>query len=138
MLFQHRSLASNNDIPNRLTGKSGTGRLLVALTLGALLLVSAGLLAKEKRVVRTVTGAVLDEGENGLVGATVALTDLRTGERTAAYTQEGGRYQFSDLNPAHDYEIRASYHGATSEVRRISSIDTRTRIVINLRIVPPK
>ncbi len=93
--------------------------------------------AKEKKVPRIVTGAVLDENDNGIAGATVALTDLQTGKKDAIYTKDGGLYQFSDLRANHDYEVQASYKGVSSEVRKASSFDTRNRIVLNLKIPSP-
>jgi len=97
------------------------------------------LAAKEKKVVsRTVTGAVLDEADNGIVGATVQLTDIQTGKKYAAYSGQGGEYHFSDLKPTHDYEVQASFRGSSSEVRKVSSVDTRNRIVINLTVPSPK
>ncbi len=96
------------------------------------------LFAKEKKIPRIVTGVVLDEADDGIVGATVELTDLQTGEKLATYTKEGGRYQFSDLQPTHDYEVRANYKSLSSEVRKVSSFDNRNRIVLNLSIPPPK
>lgn len=87
---------------------------------------------------RTVSGVVLDEAENGIEGATIELTDLQTEKLVAIYSQEGGQYHFSDLLPSHDYKIKATFKGSSSEVRQISSIDTRLRVVINLTIPGPK
>lgn len=95
-------------------------------------------LAKEKKVSRVVTGVVLDEDENGIVGATVELKDLQSGRKVAQVTQEGGKYQFSDLRPNHDYQVQAKYKGTSSEVRTVSSFDARNRIVLNLKIPPAK
>jgi hypothetical protein len=95
--------------------------------------------AKEKKVAsRTVSGAVLDEADNGIAGAMVELTDLQTGKKVAIYSQEGGEYRFADLRLDHDYQVRASLHGASSPLRTVSSVDTRTRIVINLTIPKKK
>lgn len=96
------------------------------------------LAAKQKKVPRRVTGVVLDQADNGIAGATVTMTDLQTGKKLAAYTREGGQYEFSDLLESHDYEVQAEYKGASSEVRKASSFDTRNRIVLDLRIPPPK
>lgn len=96
------------------------------------------MVAKDKKISRTVTGAVLDESENGIVGASVVLTDLQTGKKNATYTKEDGRYQFNDLQPSHDYEVQANHKGLSSEVRKVSSFDDRNTIVLNLRIPPPK
>lgn len=97
-----------------------------------------GLVAKEKKIPRVVTGRVLDEAETGIVDAAVTLTNLETGKKIATYTSEGGRYQFSDLKTNHDYEVQASYKGLSSGARKVSSLDNRNTIVLNLRIPPPK
>lgn len=107
--------------------------VMVTVTLCAL-----PLAAKEKKVERTVSGQVLDQAENGIAGATVTLTDVNTGKKTAAFTRESGHYQFSDLQPTHDYEVQATFKGSSSDVRKASSIDSRHRIVLNLRIPPVK
>ncbi len=112
--------------------------LVVLLGLCSFELSGRLLIAKQKKVPRIVTGAVLDDRENAIVGASVVLTDLQTGKKVATYTKEGGLYQFSDLLPSHDYEVKAEYKDASSEVRKASSFDTRNRIVLNLKIGPPK
>ena len=97
--------------------------------------IAPNLQAKEKKKVsRTVAGTVLDEAENGISGASVELTDLQTSKKLAIYSDEDGSYHFSGLTPTHDYQLRASFHGASSEVRQVSSVDTRNKIVINLTI----
>jgi hypothetical protein len=96
------------------------------------------LVAKENKPSRVVTGVVFDEAENPIAGAAVVLTDLQTGKKSATYTREEGAYQFSDLQPTRDYEVQATHKGLSSQVRRVSSVDPRNRIVLNLRIPPPK
>jgi hypothetical protein len=96
------------------------------------------LAAKEKKISRVVMGLVLDSADNGIVGAAVVLTDLQTGKKVAIFSEEGGRYQFADIKPTHDYEVQASYKGSSSEVRKASSFDARNKIVLNLKIPLPK
>jgi hypothetical protein len=120
----------------------GKGPRMVAIT--AILLVwawglcASGLAKEKKPVTRTVSGVVLDEAENGIEGATIELIDLQTGKLVAVYSQEGGQYHFFGLFPSHDYKIKATFKGSSSEGRQISSIDTRLRVVINLTIPGPK
>lgn len=114
-------------------------RRLCGLASAVLVLILASsapyFLAKEKKKVsRTVTGYVLDEADRGIVDAAVILTDLRTGEKSATVSKEEGRYQFADLEPTHDYQIQAKYKDFASEVRQVSSLDARNRIVLNLKI----
>ncbi len=85
---------------------------------------------------KVVSGVVFDAADNPIVGATVELTDVQSGKKNAIYTQEGGRYQFTDLQRTHDFEVRASFRGASSEVRKASSFDDRDTIVLNLKIPP--
>ena len=77
----------------------------------------------------------MDEAENPIQGATVELTDLQTGKVLDIYSQEGGQYQFTDLRFDHDYTVKATYKGSSSEVRQVSSFDTRSRLVLNLTIL---
>jgi hypothetical protein len=97
------------------------------------------LLAKEKKpVTKTVSGLVLDPNENGIVDAAVSISNLQSGKKYTTVSKEGGRYQFADLSPHDDYEVQAVYKDMSSEVRKVSSLDTRLRVVLNLRIPPPK
>jgi hypothetical protein len=119
----------------------GAGRRACALATAVVLLFAfsmPGLAAKEKKPSRLVTGLVSDEAENPLVGAAVVLTDLQTGKKTATYTTGDGTYRFTGLQPTRDYEVQATHRGVSSQVRRVSSIDPRNRIVLDLRIPPPK
>jgi len=85
----------------------------------------------------SLSGIVLDKDENGIPRATITLTDLQTNKKIAIYASEDGHYQFSDLDPRHDYEVQASYQGNTSKARKVSSFDSRSRFVINLNVSPP-
>ena len=100
---------------------------------------ASGLAAKKNKAptTKTVTGQVLDAAEKTLGGAEVTLKDLQTGKTLAIYADDNGQYQFTDLDPHHDYEIQAKFKGAASEARQVSTIDTRWKVVINLTIPPP-
>ena len=83
-------------------------------------------------------GSISTNGVRLGSGAVVTLTDLQDGKKTATYTGQSGSYQFSELQVTRDYEVQATFKGVSSRVRRISTIDPRNRIVLNLRIPPPK
>jgi len=83
---------------------------------------------------KTVSGLVTYTAENGISDAAVTLKDLQTGETIVVYTGADGRYQFSNLNPHHDYQIQASFKWLASETRQVSSLDTRGELSINLAI----
>jgi hypothetical protein len=114
-------------------------RALCSLLAVAGLLYPPGLAAKKEKAptTKTVSGMVMDKTENGIGGAEVTLKDLQTGKIVAIYAEPNGQYQFSDLDPHHDYQIQARFKGVASETRHVSSIDTRTKLVINLTIPPP-
>jgi hypothetical protein len=113
-------------------------RLLSGLLAVTWLLDAPALAAKQKGpTTKTVSGLVMDKTETGIGGAEVTLKDLQTGKTVAIYAEANGQYRFSDLDPHHDYEIQASFKGVASETRRVSSIDTRMKLVINLTIPPP-
>lgn len=104
----------------------------------ALLLAGSFLPAKQKPpATKTISGAVLDESQNGVSGATILLTDLRTHQTTAIFSGAKGAFQFSGLNPTHDYQLQAKYKSLASEIREVSSLDARMHIVINLVLAPP-
>ena len=103
------------------------------------LLHASGLAAKKQKgpTTKTVSGMVLDKADNGIGGAEVTLKDLQTGKVLAIYAEANGQYQFTDLDPHHDYEIKATFKGVASEARQVSSFDTRWKLVLNLTIPPP-
>ncbi|MGO8790894.1 MAG: carboxypeptidase-like regulatory domain-containing protein [Terriglobia bacterium] len=97
----------------------------------------AGLAKDKTPTTRTVSGVVMDEGENLIKGAAIELTDLQTKKVLEIYSQEAGQYQYSDLRFDHDYTVQATYNGLSSEVRQVSSIDPRWHMVLNLTVVKP-
>lgn len=143
MSFRRRSRgALPGDNPVRLEAYP-RARRLAAVTLmllgGVLLLGAVTALAKEKKPqTRTVTGVVADEEDNFIQGAAVELTDLQTGKVLDIYSQDGGQYQFADLRFDHDYTVKATYKGSSSDVRQVSSLETRTPLVLNLTIPKSK
>ena len=112
----------------------------LALLMTACVAVPAVLAAKDKplRPSRVVTGLVSDEADDPLSGATVTLTDLETGKKLASYTGDDGRYLFSSLETTREYEVQATHKGIASRVRKVTTIDPRNKITLNLQIPPPK
>ena len=87
---------------------------------------------------KTVVGQVFDASDNPIPGAAVEMTNLTTGKTSGIYTGPDGRFTFTDLKLTQDYQFKAHYKGQTSEVRKVSSWDTRFDLVLNLHIPPPK
>jgi hypothetical protein len=114
----------------------------VLLAFAALLLAfdPALLTAKRKKppTSKTVTGQVFDASDNVIAGAAVEMKNLETGKTSATYVGPDGRFTFTDLKLNQDYQFQAHFKGETSEVRKVSSWDTRTSLVLNLHIPAPK
>jgi hypothetical protein len=113
--------------------------VLCCLLAAACLVPASGLAAKKNKAptTKTVTGQVQDAAEKTIGGAEVTLKDVQTGKTLAIYADENGQYQFTDLDPHHDFEIQAKFKGVASETRQVTSFDTRWKVVINLTIPPP-
>ncbi|HMD85458.1 MAG TPA: carboxypeptidase-like regulatory domain-containing protein [Terriglobia bacterium] len=112
---------------------------LTLLLLGGILLwgASAGWAKDKVPTSRIVSGVVIDPAENPIQGAMIELTDLQTKKVLDIYSQGGGQYQFTNLRFDHDYTVKATYKNSSSEVRQVSSIDTRWHMVLNLTIPNP-
>ncbi len=87
---------------------------------------------------KTLVGQVFDASDNPIVGASVEMTNLTTAKTAAIYTGPEGRFKFTDLKLTQDYQVKAHYKGQSSEVRKVSSWDTRFDLVLNLHIPAPK
>lgn len=103
---------------------------------GIALLFTVTAIAKKKPLTKTIQGEVLDGENNPIVGASVELTDVTTGKTLGIYSEEGGRYHFTELKPSDDYQVRATYKGQQSDVRRASALDEEGVRVLNLTIPP--
>lgn len=114
----------------------------VTLAFGALWLAfdAAPSMAKRKKppTSKTVTGQVFDAADNPIAGAAVEMKNLATGKTLAIYAGPSGHFTFTDLKLTQDYQFQAHYKGQTSEIRKVSSWDTRTSLVLNLHIPAPK
>jgi len=83
---------------------------------------------------RTVTGLVTDKGDAPISGAVVYLQNTKTQLVKTYITDAGGNYRFSSLSPNVDYQIRAEYEGHKSDTKTLSSFDSRSNVVLHLKI----
>jgi hypothetical protein len=84
---------------------------------------------------RTVSGRVVDEISGAPIkGAMVTLTDLSTHEQRQSITKEDGRYIFDDLSFTIDYELKARYKEAVTDVRKLSQYDHTAKVIRILTI----
>jgi hypothetical protein len=111
------------------------------LLLGSLLLPRLSLPARAQShgpALKTVHGSVLNKDEDPLPEAIVFLKHLQSGTIKTYIADSQGEYHFTGLDPNADYEIHAEYKGDSSPARRLSSLDGRKDIHLNLVIVHKK
>src|SRR5580693_1342010 len=113
---------------------------LSALCVAILLIgVSSGIAQKKKESsTRSVAGLVTTADDKPAVGAVVQLKDTKTKQVRSFYTQDKGDYYFHELSTDIDYELTATYQGASSATRTLSVFDSRKEALINLKVNPKK
>jgi len=90
--------------------------------------------SKKESPLRTVRGIVTDKSETPLPNSVVFLKNLRTNAVRSSFADSDGNYRFSGLDPNVDYEVHAELEGAKSQVKTVSSFDSRKEITLNLKI----
>ena len=104
-----------------------------------LIVVSAGVAQNKKEpTTRSVIGVVTTPDGKPAVGAVVQLKDNKTKQVRSFYTQDKGDYYFHELSTDIEYELSASYQGASSNTRTLSVFDSRKEAVINLKLSQKK
>ena len=99
----------------------------------ALAATSAEMSDKEPQV-RTLTGQVMNQQEKPLPGAIVYLKNNKTMSVKTFIAGQDGIYRFNALSPNVDYEVHAEHDGRKSDVKTLSSFDSRKTATINLKI----
>lgn len=82
---------------------------------------------------RVVSGAVLD-GESPVIGATVFLKNQKTKAIRSYSSTEKGHYYFAQVNLVDDYDLWAEKGGRKSQIKTVSSWDSRKEFVSDLRL----
>ena len=114
-------------------------RLLAAAACALLLSAGAAWAKKDENAnIRSVQGVVSSAQGEALNGAVVQLKNTKTLQIRSFITRDNGAYYFHGLNTDVDYEIRADFDGASSKARTLSSFDTRTQPVVNLKLEQKK
>jgi hypothetical protein len=83
---------------------------------------------------RSVEGTVTSPDDMAVDGAVVQLKNTKTMQIRSFITQESGTYHFNGLSPDIDYELRATFQGASSGAKTLSSFDSRKKATINLKL----
>ena len=90
--------------------------------------------AGDEHSMRTLVGQVVDKGDNPVANAIVYLKNTKTLAVKTYIAQQDGNYRFHALSPNVDYEVHAELNGKSSDVKTLSSFDSRKEARINLRV----
>jgi hypothetical protein len=83
---------------------------------------------------RIVEGKVVDSSSATVSGATIFLQNLKS-KSIRSYTSENdGKFRFTQVNMADDYDLWAEKGSRKSAAKSISSWDSRTDILCELRL----
>jgi hypothetical protein len=93
---------------------------------------------KEDTSQRIIEGVVLDADKNPVPRAVLQLKDLRTLQVRSFVSQVDGKYRFTGLRLDTDYEVKATLADLSSEVKRVSSYDSRNTVTVNFTLAAKK
>jgi hypothetical protein len=88
---------------------------------------------KDKQQGRLLSGKVLDQQDNPVVGAIVYLSNMRTHAVKTYIVSQDGSYRFPGLTNV-DYEVYAQFNSRKSDTRSVSQFDDRPQVYIDLKI----
>jgi hypothetical protein len=83
---------------------------------------------------RTIAGKVVDDTETPTGGATVFLKNLKTKNVKSFTSQPDGAFRFAQVGMVDDYEVWAERGKSKSNVRTISSFDSRKEVQFDLKL----
>lgn len=83
---------------------------------------------------RVVSGAVLTDASEPVVGATVFLKNQKTKSIRSYSTTEKGHYYFAQVTMTDDYDLWAESGGKKTPVKTVSSWDARKEFVTDLKL----
>jgi len=111
--------------------------LIAALVLPIALLLCVAFQAdcmESREGTRSVEGKVYNGPGKIVVGAVVQIKDLKSLQIRSFITQSDGGYHFLGLSTDSDYELSATYAGASSKPRTLTVFDNHKKAVIDLKL----
>jgi hypothetical protein len=83
---------------------------------------------------RTVSGSILDENSQSVVGATVFLKNEKTKAIRSYISTAGGHFRFSQVDMSVDFDLWAEKDGRKSATKTVSSWDDRKEFILDLKL----
>lgn len=83
---------------------------------------------------RIVQGKVVDGGDANVSGATVFLKNLKSKAIRSYTTEADGRFRFTQVNMAEDYDLWAEKADRKSATKSVSSWDSRKDLEAELKL----
>lgn len=83
---------------------------------------------------RTVSGSILDDSSQRVVGATVFLKNQKTKTIRSYISTADGHFRFSQVDMSVDFDLWAEKDGRKSAIKTVSSWDDRKDFVLDLKI----
>lgn len=110
--------------------------VLMAVSLGACAqqVAGGGAMFDKQPQVRALTGQVTNQQNRPLPESIVYLKNTKTMAVKTFIAGQDGTYRFNALSPNVDYEVYAEHNGKRSDIKTLSSFDSRTTATINLKI----
>lgn len=90
--------------------------------------------ASEPGTTRSVEGKVYNAAGKIVVGAVVQIKDLKSLQIRSFITQSDGEYRFLGLSTDSDYELSATFAGASSKPKTLTVFDSRKKAIIDLKL----
>lgn len=83
---------------------------------------------------RTVSGTILNENAQAVVGATVFLKNEKTKAIRSYISTADGHYHFAQVDMSVDFDLWAEKDGKKSAVKTVSSWDDRKQFILDLKL----
>ena len=98
-------------------------------------LLLAGGPAAAQTVTGTISGTVVDTSDNAIVGATVTIINVKTGDKRTAVTNESGGFSVPALQPD-VYTIKIEQRGFRSLERQNTVLSANENLALGSRCRP--
>ncbi len=117
----------------RLAKASGGIRSL-SCAVGFMIVLTPAICLGQSAVGGTMTGHVRGPGGVSVPGATVQVTELKTGERKVTWTDEAGNYTLAGISPG-TYRLETSLVGFRTDVRQPVPVTSDRVLKVNVALV---